>query len=91
MEEGSEVEAEVRLYETLPGATLADIAREESEGATGMSESQLHPLTPQAAGLLLGEPRLGRHMPAGSGRWNVGVGQRLYALSVPGRRMLGLA
>ena len=31
VEEGAEVEAEVHLYETLPGTTLADIAREESE------------------------------------------------------------
>ena len=93
VEEGEEVEAEVHLYETLPGTTLADIAREESEtpgmgpaGAKGAA--QLHPLTPKAAGMLLGEPRMGRNVPPGTHRRNVGVGQRLYHLSVPGKRML---
>jgi hypothetical protein len=88
IEEGNEIEAEVQLYETLPGTALPDIARAESEGPSGMSAAQLHPLTPQAAGLLLGEPRMGRPVPPGTGRMNVGVGQRLYALSIPGKRML---
>jgi len=83
VEEGAEVEAEVHLYETLPGTTLPDIAREESE-----TPAQLHPLTPKAAGLLLGEPRLGRNLPPGTGRMRIGVGQRLYRLSIPGRRLL---
>ena len=93
VEEGAEVEAEVHLYETLPGTTLPDIAREESEtpgmGAAGaQGAAQLHPLTPKAAGLLLGEPRMGRNVPSGTHRRNVGVGQRLYRLSIPGRRLL---
>lgn len=88
IDEGNEIEAEVQLYETLPGTTLPDIARAESEGTAGMNPAQLHPLTPQAAGLLLGEPRMGRNVPAGTGRLNVGVGQRLYALTIPGKRML---
>ena len=91
VEEGAEVEAEVSLYEALPGTTLPDIAREESEtpgaaGATGAA--QLHPLTTKAAGLLLGEPKMGRNAPPGTGRRSVGVGQRLYHLSIPGRRPL---
>jgi hypothetical protein len=93
VEEGEEVEAEVHLYETLPGTTLADIAREESEtpgmgpaGAKGAA--QLHPLTPKAAGMLLGEPRMGRNVPPRTNRRNIGVGQRLYHLSIPGKRML---
>jgi hypothetical protein len=88
IEEGNEIEAEVQLYETLPGTALPDIARAESEGPSGMNAAQLHPLTPQAAGLLFGEPRMGRPVPPGTGRMNVGVGQRLYALSIPGKRML---
>ncbi|HEX9945395.1 MAG TPA: hypothetical protein VGG03_25570 [Thermoanaerobaculia bacterium] len=93
IEEGEEVEAEVYLYETLPGTTLPDIAREESEtpgmGTAGApSAVQLHPLTPKAAGLLLGEPRMGRNVPWGTDRRRVGVGQRLYHLSIPGRRLL---
>ena len=91
VDEGAEVEAEVSLYETLPGTTLPDIAREESEtpGSAGAtSAAQLHPLTPKAAGLLLGEPRMGRHVPMGTGPRNVGVGQRLYRIAIPGRRLL---
>lgn len=91
IEEGAEIEAEVSLYETLPGTTLPDIAREESEtpragGAT--SAAQLHPLTPKAAGLLLGEPRMGRNVAPGTNRQNVGPGHRLYHLSIPGKRVL---
>jgi hypothetical protein len=92
VEEGAEVEAEVELFETLPGTMLPDIAREESEAAMGTagasSAEQLHPLTPQAAGMLLGEPRMGRHVTLGTCRRNVGAGQRLYRLKILGRRML---
>jgi hypothetical protein len=94
VEDGAEVEAEVHLYETLPGTTLADIARGEAEApAAGMTggvqgAAQLHPLTPKAAGLLLGEPRMGRRMPWRTHRRYVGVGQRFYRLAIPGRRML---
>ena len=55
---GAEVEAEVHLFETLPGTTLPDIAREESQTpgvprieAQVASQLQLHPLTRRAAGL----------------------------------------
>ena len=85
IEEGSEVEAEVHLYETLPGTMLPDIAREESETFKSM---QLHPLTKQAAGMLLGEPRMGRPMLPQFNRRNVGVGQRFYSLAIPGKRIL---
>ncbi|MFZ5893594.1 MAG: hypothetical protein ACOY0T_21205 [Myxococcota bacterium] len=90
VEEGAEVEAEMHLYEALPGATLPEIAREEGEASNGAKPSavDLHPLTPRAAGLLLGEPRLGRDLPWGSGPRGVGVGQRLYRLAIPGRRLL---
>ena len=68
--EGEDVEAEVHLYEVLPGATAADIARSESEtiglGASDEATlSQLQPLTHEAAGVLLGAPALGRKLPAG--------------------------
>jgi len=93
VEEGAEVEGEVELFETLPGTTLSDIARAESETsgvhADGApNEAQLHPLTPRAAGLLFGQPRMGRHLPRGTHRRRIGVGQRLYRLSIPGRRLL---
>ena len=57
------VNAEVHLYETLPGAThLGHIAQFEGEGEAPMSETlaDLHPLTPEAASLLVREPGLGR-------------------------------
>lgn len=93
VEDASEVEAELELFETLPGTTLGDIARGEAEtgtasGTPAQGAAQLHPLTPKAAGLLLGEPRLGRHMPWRTHRRHVGVGQRFYRLSIPGRRIL---
>ena len=91
--EGAEVEAEMHLYEALPGATLADIARNEREtpglGASDEATvSQLHPLTPEAASALLGKPGLGRSQLQGSDRQNVAAGQRLFHLAIPGRRPL---
>ncbi|MFN0104223.1 MAG: hypothetical protein ACKV2U_19325 [Bryobacteraceae bacterium] len=91
--EGAEIEAEVHLYETLPGTTVADIARAESEtpGLGGSDEatfSQLHPLTQEAASALLGKPGLGRKLPFGSDRRNVPAGLRLFHLAIPGRRPL---
>lgn len=94
IEESAEVEAEVELYETLPGTVLPDIAREESEiretGTTSATSAaaQFHPLTPKAAGMLLGEPGMGRNAPTGTTRRNVAVGQRFYRLSIPGKRLL---
>lgn len=90
---GEEVEAFVHLYETIPGTRLSDIVRQEENIAkvdTANGHGQLHPLTRQAATLLLGEPELGRdadpryvsdpHTPL--------VGQRLYYLEIPGKRPL---
>lgn len=90
---GEEVEAFVHLYEAIPGTRLSDIARQEEtipklDTANGLG--QLHPLTREAAALLLGEPELGRdadprtvsdpHAPQ--------VGQRFYYLEIPGKRPL---
>jgi len=91
--EGAEVEAEAHLYEALPGTTVADIARGESEtlglGASDEATvSQLHPLTREAASALLGKPGLGRHSIRGLGRWNIPAGQRIYYLAIPGKRPL---
>jgi hypothetical protein len=91
--EGAEVEAEVYLYEALPGTTVADIARSETETPSlGASDeaaiAQLHPLTREAASALLGKPGLGRSPLQGSGRWNMAAGQRLFHLAIAGRRPL---
>jgi hypothetical protein len=90
---GAEFEANVHIYESLPGTLLPDITRMEQEtpGLGSSAEAaygQLHPLTPAAAGLVLGEPGLGRHAsPAHlAGRHHIGAGQRFYHLSMPGAR-----
>ena len=91
--EGGEVEAEVHLYETLPGTTAADISRGETltEGLGASDEatfSQLHPLTEEAASALLGKAGLGRNLAFGSDIRNLAVGQRLYHLAIPRGRPL---
>jgi hypothetical protein len=90
--EGSEVQAEVHLYEALPGTTISDIARGEREtmglgGADEATAAQLHPLTREAANVLLGKPGLGRPV-LDLDRRNVASGQRLYHLAIPGARSL---
>ena len=92
LEEGEDVEAEVHLFEVLPGSTLGDIAALETEtpglGASDEATvAQLHPLTNEAAGVLLGKPGLGRPLPAWSNIRNVAAGQRVYHLAI-GRRPL---
>ena len=93
MPEGDEVEAEVHLYETLPGTTAADIARAETAtpglgAADEATVSQLQPLTRQAASVLLGKPGLGRNLLAAAGSHNLAAGQRLFHLAIPGKRPL---
>ena len=61
--EGEDVEAEIHLFEVLPGGTAADIARNESEtpglgAADEVTLSQLQPLTHEAAGVLPGRSRV---------------------------------
>jgi hypothetical protein len=88
---GEQVEAVVHLYESIPGTRLPDIARlEKNTPGLGAREGyeQLHPLTRDAAGLLLGEPQLGREVDAHGGidPHTTAVGQRFYYLEIPGRR-----
>ena len=88
--EGDEVDARVSLYETLPGTSLADIARGERESlGTGLSDetnaAQFHPLTPQAASVMLGKPGLGRAWPATSSPHSLAAGQRVYHLATGAR------
>ena len=96
MPEGDEVDAQLNLYETLAGTSLADIVRGERETfGTGLSDeanaAQLHPLTPDAAAVMLGKPGMGRAWSPGSSPHNLAAGQRLFhlatgarALTVPG-------
>jgi hypothetical protein len=93
MAPGEELEAEVHLYESMPGMRLSDIVRGEevitkADGEDG--HNQLHPLTRDAAALLLDQPELGRD--AGPGETGdptaPQVGQRFYYLEIPGKRPL---
>lgn len=88
MPEGAEIEAELHLYEALPGTQLADMELDtEADGlAEEAAPSQLHPLTPQAAATLLGKPGLGRPLSASSIAGRISGGQRFYRLHVPGAR-----
>jgi len=94
---GEEVEALVHLYEAVPGTRLSDVARGEdyiarAEGEQG--QDVLHPLTREAAALLLGEPEMGRDASAaaegetGGDPYAPAVGQRFYYLEIPGKRPL---
>ena len=88
--EGDEVDARVSLYETLPGTSLADIARGERESlGTGLSDetnaAQFHPLTPQAASVMLGKPGLGRAWPTTASPHSLAAGQRVYHLATGAR------
>lgn len=92
MEEGEEVDAQVHLYEALPGTSLIDIARAERETlGPGMSDeanaAQLHPLTPRAAAVLLAKPGLGRGLPVGLNAASLPGGLRLLHPAI-GRRVL---
>jgi hypothetical protein len=58
--------AEIRVYETLPGAELGHLAQGEAgetpSGPASEQAQEFQPLTPEMAGLLVGEPGLGRRM-----------------------------
>lgn len=88
---GKPVKARVHLFEAIPGTWLSRIAKYENHvtglGTTAKSAwSQIHPLTPAAAAVLLREPGLGRSVKP---RYlvnplKVRVGQRFYFLEIPG-------
>jgi hypothetical protein len=81
--------AKVHLYEAILGTLLSQIAEGE-KGVPGLGSgsreawSKIHPLTPQAASLLLGEGQLGRDVDPRFLRDhnNVGVGQRFYYIEL---------
>lgn len=65
------VHCEVELYEAIPGTHRGHLDADPGEVQT---------LTPEVAGLLLGEPGLGRRPTAGSPGWRAVPGRRLYRL-----------
>ena len=93
MDPGEEVEAFVHLYEAIPGTRPSDIARQEEKIAglhSANGHDQLHPLTSEAAALLLGEPGLGRDVDLEQplDPHTSMAGERFYYLEVPGKRTL---
>ncbi|GLZ16293.1 hypothetical protein Acsp04_65280 [Actinomadura sp. NBRC 104425] len=83
------VQARVHLYHAVPGSRIARILRtEHRNGSIATGPAALHPLTPEAAGMLLGEPGLGHEMEEAylDRPEPLAVGERLYYLEVPGAR-----
>jgi hypothetical protein len=90
---GADVEADVHLYEGTSVTLLPELTRLE-QGTQGLgsqeAHTQLHPLTREAAGVLLGEPGLGREVDSRylASPHATAVGQRYYFLEIPGQRPL---
>jgi len=88
---GADIHADVHLYESMPGTTLPELSRLEA-GVPGLGSSEeasygrLHPLTHHAAGVLLGEPGLGRHFSprAMESHRHIKPGHRFYHLAMHG-------
>jgi len=88
---GRPIKARVHLYEAIPGTLLSQVCKFETSvpglGTTSAS-SNLHPLTPEAAGIIMGQPGLGREVPPKylDHQPITAVGQRLYYLEIPEAR-----
>jgi hypothetical protein len=83
--EGRVIKTKLRLYQALPGTTATDIAR-----AEGMRPGDLHPLTRDAAGALLG-PNAALATPGTPRSYlasphKLHVRQRLYSIEPPSGR-----
>ena len=82
--------ARVHVYEATAGTSLPRLARLERVPGLGSQRGAafkgLHPLTPEAAAVLLREPRLGVWKPAAflRSRHRIAVGQRFYYLEPVG-------
>jgi hypothetical protein len=79
----------LHLYQAVPGSRVGRIMRAEARrGSIGRSGvlGNVHPLTPEAAGLLLGSPGLGREVEDSflDRPDPLTVGERLYYLEVAG-------
>lgn len=93
LDPAKEFKARVHIYEAIPGTWLSRISAMERRvpGLGSPAEvawSQIHPLTPDAAAALLGEPGLGKSVPERflQDRNLIKVGQRLYYLEIEGTR-----
>lgn len=89
---GRPVKARVHLYEAIPGTLLSQVCRSEIHVpglGTTSAWSNLHPLTPEVAGMIIGEPGLGREVPPKylDHQPTTAIGQRLYYLEIPEARL----
>jgi hypothetical protein len=88
---GRAIKARVHLYEAIPGTLLSQICKSERH-VPGLGSiaawTNLHPLTPAAAGMVFGQPGLGREVPEKylDHQPTTAVGQRLYYLEIPEAR-----
>lgn len=79
----------IKMFEILPGGGLLDIAKQEISYPSGLPariiSKQIHPLTSVAAGLLLGEPKVGCKMKGKclAGSLSGQQGHRYYYLDIP--------
>jgi hypothetical protein len=87
------VRARLHLYEVIPGTWLGQVASaDRSAGGLGSRGSagwrNMHPLTPETAGLLLQQPGLGAAVAPQylASRHRVTPGQRLFYMEIPGGR-----
>jgi hypothetical protein len=80
------IRAHMHIYQSAAGTTLPRMIRQDRAtsggGRSNVMASNVHPLTPAAAGLLLREPGLGVAVPPTylRSRHRIAVGQRFYAL-----------
>lgn len=87
------IQAKVHLFESIPGTKLSKINKYENVSGFNPSQPfawvQLHPLTQQAASVLLKEPALGKDLPKKftAKRHRTNVGQRFYYLEISGARL----
>lgn len=87
------ITAKVHLYEAIDGTKLSAIPKYENLQGFNPSQRyawvQLHPLTTQAASLLLKEPGLGKDVDGKflGGRHKTTIGQRFYFLEINGTRL----
>lgn len=84
--------ARIHLYEAIPGTTLSRVALLERKtpglgSGTEAAFSKIHPLDVRSAGLLLGEPGLGRDIDPRftESRNRIAAGQRFYYVEIAQR------
>lgn len=85
------IKARVHVYEGIPGTKLYLINRFDKVPGLGVRHGykQFHPLSVQAASLLLKEPKLGKDVAPQftAKRHRTAVGQRFYYLEIPGAQL----